>query len=161
MALRDFFKRKKKPAPKTGRGRTGARGEEAKKDVSAEAVKPEEAAKKEEKKKPPAGGKEKKPVRKRKISNSSFGVLEAPFITEKAIDLTEQGKYTFRVSSKANKASIKKAVEDFYDVDVESVNIIKVPPKKRRIGKVSGWRGEFKKAVVKLKKGQKIEGLYP
>ncbi len=153
MALKDFFNRKKKPDEKE-RDKEDSANKQAPRASSAETKKEAgKGLKKEKKGKKAAGAK--------KIPGSSFGVLKAPFITEKAIDLTEKNKYTFKVFPGANKTTIKKAVEDFYAVDVVDVKIIKVSPKKRRIGKVSGWRDGFKKAVVKIKQGQKIEGLYP
>lgn len=71
----------------------------------------------------------------------------------------EENKYVFKVFSKANKKEIKKDIEDSYGVDVENVKIINVPKKKRKLGKQKGWRKGYKKAVIKVKKGQKIEVL--
>jgi len=84
-------------------------------------------------------------------------ILIAPYITEKATALSKVDQYVFKVHSKANKAEIKKAIEDFYKVNVLDVKIIKVPKKQRRFGKILGYRSGFKKAIVKIKKGQKIE----
>ncbi|MEA3452885.1 MAG: 50S ribosomal protein L23 [Patescibacteria group bacterium] len=86
-------------------------------------------------------------------------MLKRPHITEKATELTSENQYMFRVSSRSNKIEIKKAVSDVYGVKVESVRIINVPPKKRRLGKTQGWRKGYKKAIVKIKKGQEIEVL--
>ena len=58
-----------------------------------------------------------------------------------------------------NKDEIKNAVEGIYKVDVLSVNIIKIPAKKRRLGRTEGFRRAYRKAVVKIKEGQKIEIL--
>ncbi len=85
--------------------------------------------------------------------------LKFPHITEKATDLTQRNQYLFKVFSKTNKTEIKKAVENFYKVDVLDVKIINVPPKKRKLGKISGWRKKYKKAIVRIKEGQKIEGI--
>jgi large subunit ribosomal protein L23 len=63
------------------------------------------------------------------------------------------------VSPNYNKNEIKNAVEGIYNVDVLSVNVIKIPSKKRRLGKTEGFRKAYKKAIVKIKNGQKIEIL--
>lgn len=88
-------------------------------------------------------------------------ILQEPHITEKATDLAGQGKYVFRVSFSANKVEIKKAVEEFYGVKVKDVNIIHIPGKRRQLGRTKGWRRGlkkgFKKAIVTLQEGEKIE----
>ncbi len=86
-------------------------------------------------------------------------ILKTPHITEKSTDLVGKNQYVFKVWPKANKIEIKKAIEDLYGVDVLDVKIIKVPPKRRRLGRISGWRKGYKKAIVKIKEGQKIEVL--
>lgn len=88
-----------------------------------------------------------------------YKILKAPQVTEKATDLVKKNQYVFKVWPKTNKPEIKKAVEDIYGVSVVAVNIIKIPRKKRRLGKKSGFRKSYKKAVVKIKEGQKIEIL--
>ncbi len=89
----------------------------------------------------------------------AYRVLKTPHITEKATDLVEKNQYVFKVWPRANKVEIKKAIRDLYGVDVTNVNIINVPSKKRRLGKISGWRDGYKKAIVRIKEGQKIEVL--
>jgi len=86
-------------------------------------------------------------------------ILKSPHVTEKATDLAKNNQYVFKVHSEVNKTEIKKAIEDLYDVDILSLKIIKVPRKRRRLGRVSGWRKGYKKAIVKIKEGQKIELL--
>lgn len=81
----------------------------------------------------------------------------SPHITEKATDLTEKNQYVFKIGQKVNKKEVKKAVEDLYKVKVLDVKIINIPAKKRRIGRTSGWKKGYKKAIVRLKEGQKIE----
>ncbi|MBU1289669.1 50S ribosomal protein L23 [Patescibacteria group bacterium] len=92
---------------------------------------------------------------------SAYRVIKEPHITEKASYLGEQNKYAFKIYPKANKSEVKKAVEALYGTKVEKVNIIHSAPKKRRVGRSEGWRGGlkkgFKKAIVTLKKGEKIE----
>jgi large subunit ribosomal protein L23 len=86
-------------------------------------------------------------------------VLIFPLITEKATKLAEKNQYVFRVEKKANKNEIKKEIENLYKVKVIDVKIINVPAKERRFGRISGWKKGFKKAIVKIKEGQKIEVL--
>ncbi|MCH7604770.1 50S ribosomal protein L23 [Patescibacteria group bacterium] len=87
-------------------------------------------------------------------------VLVRPNITEKATILTEENKYVFKVFPDATKGLVKDSVEEVYGVDVESVRIINIPPKKVRLGKRrEGIKKGYKKAVVKVKEGQKIEIL--
>ena len=71
--------------------------------------------------------------------------------------LSAQSKYTFEVSLDANKPLIKEAVEKAFKVKVTSVNVICVPGKMRRAGRRRGMTPEWKKAVVTLEPGQKIE----
>jgi len=134
MALRDLFKRKK---PK----------------------KVEE--KKEEKKEEIVEGKKPAKKPKRKKRKAIFRVLKAPHITEKATELAARDQYVFRVETRSNKTEIKKEIEQLYDVDVLAVRIINVSRRKRTLGRISGWRKGYKKAIVRIKQGQKIEGLTP
>ena len=78
-------------------------------------------------------------------------------MTEKATYLSSENKYVFEVFKKANKIDIKKAIEEVYGVKVEKVNIINIPRKKRRVGRTTGWKKGYKKAIVKVKQGQKID----
>jgi large subunit ribosomal protein L23 len=84
-------------------------------------------------------------------------VLLRPIISEKNTMLTEQGKYTFEVSERANKIMIRHAVQTLFKVDVTAVNIIHVPGKLKRRGRTSGMTRSWKKAVVTLGEGQSIE----
>lgn len=99
------------------------------------------------------------PPKPKRISEIGYRVLKEPHITEKATDLTQKNQYIFKVLPRTNKVEIKKAIEDLYGVNVISVKIIKVPRKKRRLGRIEGWRKGYKKAIVKIKEGQKIEVL--
>jgi len=92
-------------------------------------------------------------------SKFSYEAIKQPHISEKATYLAESNQYTFEVSPNYNKHEIKNAVEGVYGVNVLSVNIIKIPAKKRRLGKTQGFRKAFKKAIVTIKEGQKIEIL--
>ncbi len=84
-------------------------------------------------------------------------VLRKPHISEKATDLSEGGFYVFKVEKDANKREVKEEVEKKYKVNVESVKVINVPSKKRRIGRTEGKTKGYKKAVVKIRKGQSID----
>lgn len=96
---------------------------------------------------------------KEKISGGVYKIIKAPQVTEKATDLAEKNQYVFKIYPRANKKEIKEAIENLYDVDVISVKIINVPKKQRRLGRISGWRKGYKKAIVKIEEGQKIEVL--
>ncbi len=94
-----------------------------------------------------------------KVKGFSYNVIKEPHISEKATDLAQENKYTFKVYENSNKLEIKKSVEGIYGVNVLGVNIIKIPHKKRRLGKTEGFKKAFIKAVVQIKEGQKIEIL--
>lgn len=88
---------------------------------------------------------------------NSYEILRRPVITEKNTMLIEQNKYTFEVSRDANKPQIKEAVEKAFKVKVASVNVMHVPGKMRRAGRQRGMTSSWKKAVVTLEPGNKIE----
>ena len=88
---------------------------------------------------------------------TSHQILVRPIITEKNTLLNDQGKYTFEVLPDANKIEIKRAVEDVFKVKVTAVNVSRVPGKMRRMGRTSGMTRSWKKAVVTLEPGQRIE----
>jgi len=87
-------------------------------------------------------------------------VLRRPVITEKNTQLNEQSRYVFEVAREANKLQIKQAVEVIFKVTVTGVNTINVPSKPRRFGRSVGRTKPWKKAIVSLAKGQRIE-LFP
>ena len=99
----------------------------------------------------------------RKTPAGVYQIIREPHITEKATWLVDQNKYVFKVYPKANKVEVKKAIEALYGVKVEKVHMIHSAPKRRRLGRYQGWRGGlkkgFKKAIVTLKQGEKIELL--
>ena len=86
-----------------------------------------------------------------------YDVIRRPVITEKNTLLSEQNKYTFEVAKDANKPQIKAAVEMAFKVKVVSVNVIHVPGKMRRAGRRRGMTPSWKKAIVTLVPGDKIE----
>jgi len=86
-----------------------------------------------------------------------YEVLRRPLITEKDTMLQAQGKYAFEAAKESNKIQIKQAVEKAFNVKVTAVNIIMVPGKERRIGKRIVLTPSWKKAIVTLQPGDKIE----
>jgi large subunit ribosomal protein L23 len=84
-------------------------------------------------------------------------ILRRPVITEKSTMLGEGGQYVFEVAQTANKIEIKRAVEVIFKVNVEAVNVSHVRGKMRRMGRSTGMTASWKKAVVTLRQGQKIE----
>ncbi len=153
MALLDFLKNKKQ-------------AEKAKKSdkksfdkAQGKPVKKSSVAKKEEAIKEVKEISQPKIERKNKNVKFSYDVIKAPHISEKATYLSEKNQYTFEVMPQYSKQEIKKAVEGIYGVDVLSVNLVRIPRKKRRLGRTEGFRKSYKKAIVKIKEGQKIEIL--
>ncbi len=146
MAILDIFKRKKP---------------EKKKEVKKPAV-VKALTGKEVKKIPEVKGKPSKKISElpvKKGFNVAYRTLKTPHITEKAGDLAKKNQYVFKIWPGANKTEIKKAIQDIYGVDVLDVRIIKISRKPRRLGRQRGWREGYKKAIVKIKEGQKIEVL--
>ncbi len=92
-----------------------------------------------------------------------FQIIERPLLTEKSMDLSHEGKYTFRVAKDANKIEIAQAVAAVFNVKVAKVNTMTVRGKKRRVGRFpEGRTADWKKAIVTLAPGQTItlfEGL--
>jgi large subunit ribosomal protein L23 len=83
-----------------------------------------------------------------------------PIVTEKATRLLEDNKYVFDVLLKATKPEIRAAIESLFDVKVVKVNTIRLPRKKKRVGKFAGYKPLYKRAIVTLNEGDSI-GLYP
>lgn len=84
-------------------------------------------------------------------------VLIAPVVSEKSYSLIEENKYSFRVHEKAHKTQVRQAVEQLFDVKVEGVNILKVQAKPKRRGMTRGTKPGWKKAIVQLREGDRIE----
>lgn len=85
-------------------------------------------------------------------------IIRKPSITEKNTDLrSDQNKYVFEVAPHSTKIQIRQAVEKLFNVKVISVNTMVVKGKKKRTGRFAGYRTNWKKAIVKLAEGQKIE----
>lgn len=87
-----------------------------------------------------------------------YVIIEQPLVTEKGMAATHAGKYSFRVCRDANKIEIAAAVKKIFNVDVLDVNTMNVKGKKKRVGRhPEGKCSDWKKAIVTLKPGQKIE----
>jgi len=87
----------------------------------------------------------------------SYQVILRPIITEKSTRLKERNREVcFEVARKANKTEIKKAVEQLFKVKVDGVRTQSITGKWRRQGRNQGKTGDWKKAYVKLKEGEKM-----
>jgi len=90
--------------------------------------------------------------------NDPRKIIRMPLISEKSTNLRlDQNKYVFEVDRKANKLQIKEAVEELFGVKVEDVTTMMMHGRPKRLGRFEGRRPDWKKAMVKLKKGETIE----
>jgi large subunit ribosomal protein L23 len=96
----------------------------------------------------------------------TYEVLLRPVVSEKSTVLAGENKYTFAVSTRANKVEIRRAVEDRYGVRVANVRTITMPAKEKGAGYVAinkrrrGLTSPWKKAIVTLASGQRIEDFF-
>ena len=88
--------------------------------------------------------------------NNYLDIILAPVITEKTAAMEAEGKYAFKVATKANKTEVKQAIEKKFNVKVEKVNIVNSHPKHKRVGRYEGMTSRYKKAIVTLAKGSTI-----
>lgn len=85
-------------------------------------------------------------------------IIKAPVVTEKSANISADGKkVVLKVSKDANKVQIRQAVEKAFDVKVTSVNTVNVRAKKKRVGRYEGKTKAYKKAIVTLAEGIKLE----
>jgi large subunit ribosomal protein L23 len=94
------------------------------------------------------------------MSLNAFSTILRPVVSEKSTVLGDQGKYVFEVAPEANKIQIKHAVEEAFankKVQVTSVNIVHVSGKQRRRGRSVGMTRSWKKAIVTLRAGQRLD----
>ena len=84
-------------------------------------------------------------------------IIISPVVSEKSYALIAQNKYTFRVHPRAHKTQIRRAVEEIFDVGVVEVRTIKMPSKPKRRGVHQGTTRSWKKAIVQLAPGDRIE----
>ncbi len=90
---------------------------------------------------------------------TSYDIIKTIMRTEKGTSMEADRKYLFQVATKANKTEIKKAIEEIYKVKVQDVNVVNVRGKIKRVRMAAGITATWKKAVVTLQEGQKIEGI--
>lgn len=141
-ALKSIFKKSKKA------------GKPAK-TVKPKKVEPPEALKERGMAKPSVA--RKKPSGGGKYFKEAYKVLKEPHISEKATVLAGEDKYIFKIYPWANKIETKKAVESLYGVRVKDVNIVNVHRKKKTFRGIEGFKPGYKKAIVTLEEGEKIE----
>ena len=84
-------------------------------------------------------------------------VILAPVVSEKSYELLDEGRYTFLVHPSSNKTEIKQAVQDIFNVRVESVNTMNRKGKRKRFGMIQGQRKDTKRAIVTLAEGEQID----
>lgn len=84
-------------------------------------------------------------------------IIKKPLVSEKSYNMLAEQKYCFEVDKRANKTQIAGAVKDIFNVNVENVNTSIVKPKPKRYGRFQGKTKTWKKAIVTLREGEKIE----
>ncbi|MEM7166284.1 MAG: 50S ribosomal protein L23 [Planctomycetota bacterium] len=85
-------------------------------------------------------------------------IIKSAVITEKSTDVTDKrNAYTFKVATDSNRIEIKNAIEEIFDVKVKKVNTLRQSGKRKRIGRSLGMTRGYKKAVVTLQPGHKID----
>ena len=148
MGIFDKFKTKRKEEQKPEIKKPAQKSKEVKESSVKEPVKkPEKAAAKTAVKPSDIKGKTK----------YAYRVLIKPLITEKASNLGVLNKYVFAINPAVNKIEVKKAIRTIYNVEPVAVNISNFSGKKVRYGRVQGVTKHWKKAIVTLKAGDKIE----
>lgn len=92
------------------------------------------------------------------MSKDAHQILIRPLLTEKMTELKDKlNKICFLVSPQSNKIEIKQAAEEVLKVKIDSVNIINTKGKRKRLGRYEGKRSDLKKAILTIKKGEKLE----
>lgn len=91
------------------------------------------------------------------MKSQNFNIIKSLLRTEKSSLQEPANKYLFLVAVNANKIEIKKAIEEIYKVKVSAVNTVNMPPKLKRVRYQEGYTSSWKKALVTLKEGSKIE----
>lgn len=84
-------------------------------------------------------------------------IIIRPVLSEKSTDLSEENKYVFEVAINANKHIIKKAIKEIFNVNTVKINVMRVRGKRRRVRYHYGFTPTWKKAIVTVAKGEKIE----
>ncbi len=92
---------------------------------------------------------------------TAHDVIVRPIISEKSMDESGRGKYTFEVHGAASKIQVRAAVEELFKVQVVKVNVLTTKAKEKRRGtkrgRIAGWTSPWRKAIVTLAAGHKIE----
>jgi len=89
---------------------------------------------------------------------NAYAHITRPVMTERSTILKEKfNQYVFEVPRSSDKTQVKRAIEEIFKVKVEAVRTMRMPGKFRRFGRGGGYRSEWKKAIVSLKKGDKID----
>jgi large subunit ribosomal protein L23 len=95
------------------------------------------------------------------VSLSAHEIILRPVISEKSMDESQRGKYTFAVNEDASKIQIEAAIEEIFKVKVTAVNVLTTKSKEKRGGtrrsRIAGRTTPWRKAIVTLAPGQKIE----
>ena len=91
---------------------------------------------------------------------SPYDVIKRPVITEQSMENVANKIYVFEVAKEANKVEIRKAIEEIFGVKVEKVNTMNVLGKEKRMGVHSGYRANWKKAVIRLSDDSKTIELF-
>nr|YP_010873214.1 ribosomal protein L23 [Nemalion vermiculare]WGV34447.1 ribosomal protein L23 [Nemalion vermiculare] len=95
-----------------------------------------------------------------KSTGSLIDLINKPILTDKTTKILEENQYSFTVQRKANKQEIKRAIESLFNVKIIKINTLISPVKKRTVGKFTGQKAIYKKAIVKLRAGDQIS-LFP
>ncbi len=91
------------------------------------------------------------------VSELASLLISSPHITEKSAGMAERSAYIFKVSPKANKISVRRAIKELYGFEPVKVRVLNMPSKARFIRGRKGVKSGFKKAIVFLREGDKIE----
>ena len=91
---------------------------------------------------------------------SPYDIVKKPIITEQSMENVADKVYVFEVAKSANKIEIRQAIEEIFGVKVAKVNTMNVPGKEKRMGVHSGFRPDWKKAVVRLTEESKTIELF-
>ena len=84
-------------------------------------------------------------------------LVKNPIISEKTTQLAALRKYVFLVDKNAAAPEVKKVIENIYKINIVNVNIVNAKSKKRRLGRSVGVKSGYKKAIITLKSGQKLD----
>lgn len=150
MGLFDRFKKRKE-------GKAVSKEKKLKTEEKIRPLRPTSERKGISKKEAKSLSKEKIKKVKKEDTGEAYRLLLKPLLTEKATNLGKYGQYVFAVASDANKIEIKKAIYDLYGVEAVKVNVVNQRGKAVQYGRSKGRTKSWKKAIITLKPGEKIE----